>query len=1163
VAVETPRVRQVGKGANRKFQWMFADGEWRDMVPNLPTRNDFGALKATGAKHPTSGYQMRTFADVAAGTNIFPDYFKENTASAYAAVLGTLWGEITGIDPDNIQWSKSEGIKASAPMPGFNWDGRDATWQTERELLPEGSPDLGVTWNEAAQTEMAQYISEAAEDTAADYNWPTVALNRGYDIDFSSPSGIYQFLSQTQADLERGRIYTDHDNYKGLDYAAEALGPRMPTDQERRDAMPISPTDRKVVGEYVNQTMANAAAQSIENATVEQSNGKWVVTVPPGQGGWGSAAAAQTWLDQTSGENAGNFEVAPGGQGQWYVREKADTATPGQFDTRAAAEQWLRETGGIDDPTGTGKISPEGYEVVAGPGGKWIVREKAPTRGGQFANKTEAERWLVNSGNPEGFEAVPGPEGKWVVREKRPDMAYSTPTTTTTAGEVVPGTPGDMFEPTVTEDPTGRRFGLTAGGDIKDFGYGMAGDITQESLAGYQVPHRSLDMIVAKAIEQGNWELARGVQAFIDRPTETDLLRFAAQYAESPADLAVLSAIARGETMVQPGVALPEGMGAGMGQATRIGAPGAEYTSAYKQFKDAMDMGFDPTLPENQEALNDLFKPENDPVYQATQELANKYETEIGALRDQIADINAKATERIENTQTSTLNMMSGLFSDTLGSFQDLMKSQNDASAAQINNLQNLYQSSLTGTNLDSTTGLGKDSFNISYNQSGAGQPAATGPDEDLSPKNIDALMASLTPEQRAWVDSLPNGIQSRVATSRNMTELRASLDFSFKGLGLPNIGEAAVTSVIDHVDEPGSMETIVTGDDSTGFTVPTSEDVIQSTTSFAAPAGRVDPGLFENLVQGSSGTFTPGGQGAAAKYTYSEPEMERREDFQTAFEKTPDPTFGIRYAFDPDEFAEGGIVQGPTMAMLGEEEPEFIVPFSKVDAFKRGQLPLGKPRQSQMGGAVAKFEDSIPRFANGGLVTGPRFGGVTASQLQPYGETGAFVTPGTRKELDLGAEGQYGEDGISRAPRIGASDFESLFNQYTTRQTPIGPQMLREGMTREEGLARIPEYELRQRLGASEFAGTNPTQHPIGIQQLMAGRPIARPRSLMTAANMPKPSGQALRNMLPSETAYYQKMGRMAGIPQEELEREMRSVMPGGTRRTPLRMGARRIRQA
>ena len=111
--------------------------------------------------------------------------------------------------------------------------------------------------------------------------------------------------------------------------------------------------------------------------------------------------------------------------------------------------------------------------------------------------------------------------------------------------------------------------------------------------------------------------------------------------------------------------------------------------------------------------------------------------------------------------------------------------------------------------------------------------------------------------------------------------------------------------------------------------------------------------------------------------------------------------------------------------------------------------------------------------------------------------------------------------------------------------------------------MGNIPEYELRHRLGASEFAGTNPAQHPIGIQQLMAGRPMARPRSLMTAANMPTPSGQALRNMLPSELAYYKKMGRMAGIPQEELDQEMRAAMPGGTRRTPLSMRARRVRQA
>jgi hypothetical protein len=353
----------------------------------------------------------------------------------------------------------------------------------------------------------------------------------------------------------------------------------------------------------------------------------------------------------------------------------------------------------------------------------------------------------------------------------------------------------------------------------------------------------------------------------------------------------------------------------------------------------------------------------------------------------------------------------------------------------------------------------------------------------------------------------------------------------------------------------------------------------MQTTTGFTAPSGNVDPGIFKNLLQGTTGgpgTGAISGQfqedkGLPSIYTYSEPEVARREDFATAFGTKDDPTvapptYGLRYAFDPDvDMAEGGIVQGPTMALLGEEEPEFIVPFSKVDEFKRGVLPMGKPRQTRRGSTVANFTDSMPRFANGGMVTGPRFGGVTAAELEPYGETGALVTPGTRTELELGAEGQYGANGISRAPRIASTDFESLVKQYTEPPTEQEAffQEFRDISPEDMNLANIPEYELRQRLGASEFAGTDPTQHPIGIQQLMAGRPIARPRSLMTAANMPIPSGQALRNMLPSEMAYYQKMGRLAGIPQEELGREMRSAMPGGTRRTPLSMRARRVRQA
>jgi hypothetical protein len=1072
VPVETPRIRQQGKGEDRKFQWMFGDGKWRDMVPDLDMEDFegvFGSTHLLWDPDHAGQWRERNFFDLVAMTNIFPDYFKESTASSYAAVLGTLWGEVTGIDPDNIQWTKYKGLKANAPMPGYNWDRREGTWQQEKELLPEGSPEIGVTWNEASQIEMAQYMAEASEATAAEHNWSAIAANRGYDIDFSDPQASFQFLSRAQNDLDRGRIYTDYDNYKDLDIGAP-FGPREATDQERREAMPTSPTNRKVVAEYDSESMANMAAQSIPNANVEPSDGKWVVTVPPGQGGWESEEDAQKWLDQTSGENAGNFEVAPGTEGQWYVREKT------------------------------------------------------------------------------------------------PDRAYSTPTRVVN-GEIIPGTPGDMFEPTITEDPTGRRFGLDASGNLTDFGYGMAGDITQEELAGYQVPHRSLDMIVAKAIEQGNWDLARGVQAFIDRPTERELLEFAAQYAESPADLAVLSAIARGETLVQPGTttalsgggfpisSVPEGMGTGMGQVTRIGAPAEEYQSAYKQFKDAMDLGFDPTLPENQEALQALFDPKNDPVYVATQELANKYETQIGNLRNEIAEANKSASERIENTQTNTMNMMTGLFGQTIDSFKEVLEKTTQISDAEIDRLTNQINDMRTST-FSLPSGGDGDVISDSAVQPGTTTALSGGGFPISSVEGRGERVTRLNKEFMAQMGFNPNE-KNPYTEGMTFPEMEAWLTNTAPGVVKQHqISEAKQQTFQDfeeYQQDPGQEQFANIATNVPGQAATESQFVYQTADKDWGGREEREKPLEQQSWQAQY--FAP--QVAAEQQAHATGRTSSGEVF-----------------VDPWEFegAEGGVVQGPTVALLGEKEPEFIVPFSKVDEFKNGFLPLGPSQKTRRGSTVAKFEDAIPRFANGGLVTGPRFGGVTARGLEQYGDTGAYVTPETRKELDLGAEGRYGANGISRAPRVTSSDFESLLTQYAEPEsrrylregtTALGQQGYRDEATRATQMGNIPEYELRHRLGASEFAGTNPAQHPIGIQQLMAGRPISRPQSLMTAANMPTPSGQALRNMLPSELAYYQKLGRMAGIPQQELEREMRSVMPGGTRRTPLRMGARRVRQA
>jgi hypothetical protein len=56
-------------------------------------------------------------------------------------------------------------------------------------------------------------------------------------------------------------------------------------------------------------------------------------------------------------------------------------------------------------------------------------------------------------------------------------------------------------------------------------------------------------------------------------------------------------------------------------------------------------------------------------------------------------------------------------------------------------------------------------------------------------------------------------------------------------------------------------------------------------------------------------------------------------------------------------EFAEGGMVTGPTLGLVGEAGPEYIVPARKAEAFAQNYL------------AGIRGPAAIPRFAEGGFV--------------------------------------------------------------------------------------------------------------------------------------------------------------------------------------------------
>ena len=100
--------------------------------------------------------------------------------------------------------------------------------------------------------------------------------------------------------------------------------------------------------------------------------------------------------------------------------------------------------------------------------------------------------------------------------------------------------------------------------------------------------------------------------------------------------------------------------------------------------------------------------------------------------------------------------------------------------------------------------------------------------------------------------------------------------------------------------------------------------------------------------IAGFSEVVPPGQIG----YEYSGEELGRRAKFEGAFpaKGVADPTYGQRYGFDPDVFAEGGITD-TDVALVGEKGPELAM-------FPVGThiLPLGKAnpadiRRAQMKG--------------------------------------------------------------------------------------------------------------------------------------------------------------------------------------------------------------------
>ena len=220
--------------------------------------------------------------------------------------------------------------------------------------------------------------------------------------------------------------------------------------------------------------------------------------------------------------------------------------------------------------------------------------------------------------------------------------------------------------------------------------------------------------------------------------------------------------------------------------------------------------------------------------------------------------------------------------------------------------------------------------------------------------------------------------------------------------------------------------------------------------------------------------------------------------------------------------------MQGPTLALLGEKESEVVVPFSKIEAFRRGVLPVKNQKITETGSRVAKF-------AEGGLVFGP---GEIESR---GGQSNVGAVPGRTDVND---------------PRYITNETLEGIRSGTLLQNPDDPYDIysaggRETDTTKRLDAAQTEIESRPRTFEQSLANVTGGEQgnlPIGVQQILGGRsPRPLGGRLLRQAGMALPSAQAWRNLSSDERSVYTDLARRSGISEGYLESELQTATPSG----------------
>jgi len=685
----------------------------------------------------------------------------------------------------------------------------------------------------------------------------------------------------------------------------------------------------------------------------------------------------------------------------------------------------------------------------------------------------------------------------------------------------------DTVEPGVVRDPiSGRRFIQRTdgnwGAEVKPIydpelqrvdGMNLfqqrSGDVSQLSSP-------DIDDIITQALIDGEYDKAFAFQDFRDRPTAQETFDTALEFARSPADQVLISAIARGEQFVAPP---PEGM------IQRVGPQPDFLIQAYQDFQRRTKAGRAPT-----------------------EEEASTLSARAAAGQSPLTDTLQTRLEelKIENQQIKNEAIS--------------LKTQQDQQVFQQNNptLFGGEDPGLTQFKLD--LGL----------SSGSNMPEST-------KKTLQDLIAALPEQQRQYgmtqVESIYNGELTAEQVIGNLRMFADPSKLTVQGQKPPTVGatgldilgldpnasawERSIAAFPDLTSD--TFQALGSKDITSLISMPginaTPEEVDQYWATLskhinsiaATPAGEgQNMSSVRDRVNWADSTYNPtlilDREGKEVPIGWETPEQRTTREFNEKLQNvTGDPNITLQSiesgadAFSASNLGGSGSTQvsssPASTSTAGVNNPLNLTPNTPTIT----NTPLSST--------------IVPTTAPVAPTAGKSLG--TATNMEDFNALVASATANQQSTVTPKSPDPFGGGRGRMFGRAGGGTVQPGEMTVVGEQGPEIAMMPPGTHILPLGKATKQDIKAAQATGrAYQNGGIVFGDLPIGLQQIQRGRPITPPRGYLSqAAGLNLPSAQAMSNITPESRDVFLDLAAQAGIPRKSFAQELASTIPSGRR--------------